>query len=32
MARVQQHIDKFAPTELQVVTTVDAGASADDIG
>ncbi len=32
MARVQQHIDKFAPTELEVVTTVGADASADDVG
>jgi heme-degrading monooxygenase HmoA len=32
MARVQQHIDKFAPTELQLVTTVGADASADDVG
>jgi heme-degrading monooxygenase HmoA len=31
MARVQEHIDKFAPTELQVVSTVGAEASEDDM-
>jgi len=30
MAHVQKHIDKFAPTELQVVTTVGADATAAD--
>jgi heme-degrading monooxygenase HmoA len=25
MSRVQQHVDKFSPTELEVVTTVEKG-------
>jgi heme-degrading monooxygenase HmoA len=30
MARVQEYIDKFAPTELQVVATADVDMSAHD--